>query len=239
MTKVENVQEVGVYSDVKEHDVGGMMGEDKQILQDNNSNTFSNNDLLQKVLETESGFNTLNSRVDEINNVVIEISKGLGGVINHVNGMTQQFNETVTAMKQISDMIKNNGGVVGNTKQNVPAPITNNKDMNAEAITAMMQQQTSQPQGIASGLLSNSGGVAGILDRILQFYLATKDHQTVDPSVAFMNNLQTSVDLLRSMSGLVSSLKNDWIKEEKLVHQIEKGNVSKPVDRKKKKESDL
>lgn len=216
--------------------------EEKTSIQDNpKRNAFSDESLITKLMEGEDRFNVLDSRMNEMSNVVTKLAEGLGGLINHVNTISSQFNESATVMKQLSEIIKS-GSLSNNVLNQQVQPSKGGN--NAESIMAAMQQQqqTEQqmPQQTAQGLLGNiggSGGVVNILDRILQFYLATKSAApTIDPAQAFMSNLQSSVDLLKSMSGLVSNLKNDWIKEERLVHQIEKSNTSKAKAKKQEKE---
>lgn len=221
MTAKENVLVDGASLDV-ENEVDST----QQLPPDPGIGAFSNQALIQKLLASEDRFHTFNGRIDALGNVVAKLGEGLNNVINHINSISGQFNETVTMMKQITDALKNGG----NHSNTIAAVQPVQQPTNAETIVNNMQQPQNtniSQQGILGNIIPpNSGGIPAILDRVMQFYMMTKGQQTADPTVVFMDNLQSSMSLLKTMHGFVADMKDVWMKEERLAHQIEKSKIT-------------
>jgi len=182
----------------------------QEPLDSNNKNDESNlvnvsdKDLMNRLIANEDKFKTIDTQINTINNVITELATSIKGVVNHVNTVSTEINTAFTGIKNL----------LNNSK-------SQNKPEEPKTATELASTISQEPEMAPS----NNPGVVGILDRLLNFYIMAKQSQPApapDPTQAFMGSIQTSVDLLRSMSNLVSGLKKDWIAEEKLVHNIEK-----------------
>ncbi len=213
----ENVSVAGVSLDVEKK-----LDTTQQLPPDPGIGAFANQTLIQKLLASEDRFHALNGRIDTLGGVVAKLGEGLNGVINHINSITGQFNEAMTAIRQISDTLKSSN-IHSN---NEVATQATQKTNNAEAIVNNIQQPQMPQQSILGNMMSpNSGGIPAILDRVIQFYMMTKGQQTTDPTTVFMENLQSSMGLLKTMHGFVADMKDVWMKEERLAHQIAKSKT--------------
>lgn len=260
----QNVQEDGVCSDeIVNNDVN------KEQVDSTQSAPYSDDDLINRLMHNEDKFNALNYRINDIQSIVEKLSQGLGTVVEHVNNVTKQFNETSMVMRQVMEKLNQQvptqnqqqpaqenvlqQQVSNGPSSRLPGPDLPNYGQNpnntqsAEQIMSEMQSQQQQlqqterqqePTGIKNiGAILGKSGLLENLSNLAQMYIASKLQQpAVDPAQAFYSNLESSINLIKGMSGLISGLKNDWIREEKLVHQIEKGGGNKVI---RKKEDDL
>lgn len=164
--------------------------------------------------------------------MVASVAGSMEQLIAHVNQTNSHYTTAfgeIKALLQGGNIPQPSGGSLPGTLEEQPIGSngsSNKMNMSAQQIMEATKQQQQQQQNVplnnSIGSMLQQTGIRDILGQLIQVYFASKAQPQTSGVDSLLENLQMSFKLMKSMSDMVSSLKHDWIAEEKLVHQIEK-----------------